>query len=142
MIDDAVRGYASGLGMASGVLGGLIAITPAAGYVTPLAALAFGVLGAVAGYLGVVMLKRLLGVDDLPDVSGAHGVAGAAGSVAVGVFATTQFKASFGVEALATGIIAVYAFVVTLALVAALRAIGTWRVALDEELRGLDVATR
>lgn len=135
-----MRGDASGLGMASGVLGGLIAITPAAGYVTPLVALAFGVLGAVAGYLGSVVLKRLLDADDSLDVFGLHGVAGVAGSVAVGVFATTQLKASFGVQALATGIIAVYAFVVTLVLVAALRALGTWRVALDEELEGLDVS--
>ena len=140
VIEGAVRGYASGLGMASGVLGGLIAITPAAGYVTPLIALAYGVLGAVAGYLGAVMLKRLLDVDDSLDVFGLHGVAGLAGSIAVGVFATTQAKASFGVQALSTGIIAVYAFVVTLLLVAVLRAVGTWRVAVDEELEGLDVS--
>ena len=140
VIEGAVRGYASGLGMASGVLGGLIAITPAAGYVTPLIALAYGVLGAVAGYLGAVMLKRLLDVDDSLDVFGLHGVAGLAGSIAVGVFATTQVKTSFGVQALSTGIIAVYAFVVTLLLVAVLRAVGTWRVAVDEELEGLDVS--
>lgn len=140
VIEGAVRGNASGLGMASGVLGGLIAITPAAGYVTPLIALAYGVLGAVAGYLGAVTLKRLLDVDDSLDVFGLHGVAGLVGSIAVGVFATTQVKASVGVQALATGIIAVYAFVVTLVLVAALRAMGTWRVAVDEELEGLDIS--
>ncbi len=140
VIEGAVRGYASGLGMASGVLGGLIAITPAAGYVTPLIALAYGVLGAVAGYLGAVMLKRLLDVDDSLDVFGLHGVAGLAGSIAVGIFATTQVKTSVAVQSLATGIIAVYAFLVTLFLVAALRAMGTWRVAVDEELEGLDIS--
>lgn len=140
VIEGALRGYASGLGMASGVLGGLIAVTPAAGFVTPLIALAYGVIGAVAGYLGAVLLKRLLDVDDSLDVFGLHGVAGVAGSITVGILASSQPNASFGVQALATGIIAVYAFVVTLLLVAALRAFGTWRVALDEELEGLDVS--
>jgi ammonium transporter, Amt family len=135
-----LRGYASGLGMASGVLGGLIAVTPAAGYITPLAALAFGALGALAGYLGAVVLKRVLNVDDALDVFGLHGVAGLVGSIAVAAFATGQVKTSVGVQSLATGVIAVYAFVVTLLIVAALRALGTWRVALDEELEGLDVS--
>ena len=139
VIEGALRGYASGLGMASGVLGGLIAITPAAGYVTPLIALAFGAVGAVAGYLGAVVLKRLLNVDDSLDVFGLHGVAGVAGSVAVGVLATNQVKASVGIQLFATSVIAVYAFVVTLLIVAVLRALGTWRVAVDEELEGLDI---
>ena len=86
------------------------------------------------------MLKRLLDVDDSLDVFGLHGVAGLAGSIAVGIFATTQVKTSVGVQSLATGIIAVYAFVVTLLLVGTLRAIGTWRVAVDEELEGLDIS--
>jgi len=141
IMEGASRGYASGLGMASGVLGGLIAITPAAGYVTPLVALLFGAIGAGAGYLGAVVLKRFLDVDDSLDVFGLHGVAGLAGSIAVGIFASGQAaKASVGVQSLATGVIAVYAFVATLALVMALRAFGTWRVAVDEELEGLDVS--
>ncbi len=140
VIEGALRGYASGLGMASGVLGGLIAITPAAGYVTPLIALAYGAVGAVAGYLGAVVLKRLLNVDDSLDVFGLHGVAGVAGSIAVGVLASNQAKASAGIQLFATSVIAVYAFVVTLLIVAALRALGTWRVAVDEELEGLDIS--
>ena len=140
LIEGALRGYASGLGMASGVLGGLIAITPAAGYVTPLIALAYGAVGAVAGYLGAVVLKRLLNVDDSLDVFGLHGVAGVAGSIAVGVLASNQAKASVGIQLFATSVIAVYAFVVTLLIVAALRALGTWRVAVDEELEGLDIS--
>jgi ammonium transporter, Amt family len=140
LIEGALRGYASGLGMASGVIGGLISITPAAGFVTPLTALAFGALGAGAGYLGAVVLKRFLDVDDSLDVFGLHGVAGVAGSIAVGVFATTQVKANVGVQSLATGLIAVYAFVATLLLVAVLRGFGLWRVAIDEEMEGLDAS--
>lgn len=140
IIEGSLRGYASGLGMASGVLGGLIAITPAAGYVTPVVAILFGVLGAIAGYLGAVVLKRILNVDDSLDVFGLHGVAGVAGSIAVGVLATTQTKANLGAQTFATGVIAVFAFVVTFALVSALRAFGTWRVAIDEEMEGLDAS--
>lgn len=140
IIEGSLRGYASGLGMASGVLGGLIAITPAAGYVTPLMSLAFGALGAAAGYFGAVVLKRLLNVDDSLDVFGLHGVAGFAGSIAVGVFANASAKANLGVQSFATGMIATYAFVATFALVSALRAFGTWRVAIDEELEGLDAS--
>ena len=140
IIEGSLRGYASGLGMASGVLGGLIAITPAAGYVTPVMAIAFGALGAAAGYFGAVVLKRILNIDDSLDVFGLHGVAGVAGSIAVGVLATSQVKASLGVQTVATGVIAIYAFVVTFALVSALRAFGTWRVAIDEELEGLDAS--
>lgn len=140
IIEGSLRGYASGLGMASGVLGGLIAITPAAGYVTPLMALAFGALGAATGYFGAVVLKRILNVDDSLDVFGLHGVAGVAGSIAVGVLANASVKANLGVQSFATGVIAAYAFVVTFALVSALRAFGTWRVAIDEEMEGLDAS--
>lgn len=140
IIEGSLRGYASGLGMASGVLGGLIAITPAAGYVTPVVAILFGVLGAIAGYLGAVVLKRILNVDDSLDVFGLHGVAGVAGSISVGVLATTQTKANLGAQTFATGVIAVFAFAVTFALVSALRAFGTWRVAIDEEMEGLDAS--
>jgi ammonium transporter, Amt family len=140
IIEGALRGYASGLGMASGVLGGLIAVTPAAGFVTPLMALAYGALGAATGYFGAVVLKRLLNVDDSLDVFGLHGVAGFAGSIMVGLLASSQVKSNVGVQSLATGVVAMYAFFATLALVAALRALGTWRVAVDEELEGLDVS--
>jgi ammonium transporter, Amt family len=140
IIEGALRGYASGLGMASGVLGGLIAVTPAAGFVTPLMALAYGALGAAAGYFGAVVLKRMLNVDDSLDVFGLHGVAGVVGSITVGLLASSQVKSNIGVQSLATGVVAMYAFFATLALVAALRALGTWRVAVDEELEGLDVS--
>ena len=140
VIEGSLRGYSSGLGMASGVLGGLIAITPAAGFVTPVVAILYGVIGAVAGYLGAVVLKRILNIDDSLDVFGLHGVAGVAGSIAAGVLVNAGVKSSLGVQAFATGVIALYAFVVTFALVSALRVLGIWRVAIDEELEGLDAS--
>ena len=140
IIEGSLRGYASGLGMASGVLGGLIAVTPAAGYVTPVLAIAYGALGAATGYLGAVVLKRILNIDDSLDVFGLHGVAGLSGSIAVGVLANAGVKSSLGIQSFATGVVALYAFVVTFALVSALRAFGTWRVAIDEEMEGLDAS--
>ena len=140
IIEGSMRGYASGLGMASGVLGGLIAITPAAGYTTPIYALAFGSLGALAGYFGAVVLKRIFDVDDTLDVFGLHGVAGVAGSIAVGLIASPQLKSSVAVQTIATGTIAIFAFLATLLLVGGLRALGVWRVAVDEELEGLDAS--
>jgi ammonium transporter, Amt family len=138
LIEGSLRGYASGLGMASGVLGGLIAITPAAGYVTPLMALVYGVLGAFAGYFGAVVLKRWLNVDDSLDVFGLHGVAGVAGSILVGFLTAAQTKANVGAQAFSTGIIALYAFAATFLIVWTLHKMGTWRVLIDAELEGLD----
>jgi Amt family ammonium transporter len=75
------------LGAASGALAGLVAITPAAGFVTPQAALFIGFIGGIACYGGVV-LKRKLGYDDALDVVGIHGVGGTWGALATGLFAT------------------------------------------------------
>ncbi len=75
------------IGCASGVISGLVAITPAAGYVDTPAALAIGVLGGLVGYIGVVKLKSLLGYDDTLDAFGIHGLVGIFGAIATGVFA-------------------------------------------------------
>lgn len=80
---------ASALGVVSGSIAGLVAITPAAGFVTPLAAI---LIGAVAGGLclyAVVFLKPRLGYDDSLDVFGIHGIGGLWGALATGLFATT-----------------------------------------------------
>ncbi len=76
------------LGGASGCIAGLVAITPAAGYVGPMAALAIGLLAGLACY-GGIMLKGRLGYDDSLDVIGIHGVGGTLGAILTGVFATT-----------------------------------------------------
>ncbi len=78
----------SALGVASGLLAGLVAITPAAGYCGPLPALAIGIAAGVACYLGV-LLKHRMGYDDALDAFGVHGVGGALGAILTGVFAST-----------------------------------------------------
>ena len=82
------KGKASMLGAASGAVAGLVAVTPAAGFVGPMGSI---VIGAVAGFVclwGVSGLKRMLGADDAFDVFGVHGVGGIIGAILTGVFAS------------------------------------------------------
>lgn len=77
------------IGVASGAVSGLVAITPAAGYVDTAGALAIGAIGSVVGYWGVVKFKSFTGHDDTLDAFGMHGLVGIAGAILTGVFATS-----------------------------------------------------
>src|SRR5262245_22378686 len=89
----AIRGKPTVLGAASGAVAGLVAITPASGFVNPLASI---VIGGVAGFLcfSACNLKAKLGYDDSLDVVGVHGVGGTWGALATGLFATTAINAA------------------------------------------------
>jgi Amt family ammonium transporter len=82
-----VKGKPSMLGAASGAVSGLVAITPAAGFVGPMGALIIGLLAGIICLWGVNGLKRMLGADDSLDVFGVHGVGGILGALMTGVFA-------------------------------------------------------
>jgi Amt family ammonium transporter len=82
-----VKGKPSMLGAASGAVAGLVAITPACGFVGPMGALIIGLLAGVICFWGVNGLKKMLGADDALDVFGVHGVGGILGSILTGVFA-------------------------------------------------------
>ena len=82
------RGKPSVLGIISGAIAGLVAITPASGFVTPMGALAIGLAAGIACYWGAMSLKRMLGYDDSLDVFGIHGVGGIVGAILTGVFAS------------------------------------------------------
>lgn len=77
------------IGIASGAVSGLVAITPAAGYVDATGALIIGAIGSVVGYWGVVKFKSFTGHDDTLDAFGMHGLVGIAGAILTGVFATS-----------------------------------------------------
>jgi Amt family ammonium transporter len=81
------KGKASMLGAASGAVAGLVAITPACGFVGPMGAIVIGLLAGVLCLWGVTGLKRMLGADDSLDVFGVHGVGGILGALLTGVFA-------------------------------------------------------
>jgi Amt family ammonium transporter len=84
------KGKPSMLGAASGAVSGLVAITPACGFVGPMGALVIGIVGGFVCLWGVNGLKRMLRVDDSLDVFGVHGVGGIVGALLTGVFASPQ----------------------------------------------------
>jgi Amt family ammonium transporter len=140
------------LGAASGLVAGLVAITPCAGYVTPLASLVIGLLAGL-GCAGAVSLKMWFSVDDSLDVVGVHLIGGVIGTLCVGLFASTAVNPHgvdglfygggyylLGRQAGALAVVAAYAFLATYALGKVLdRVIGN-RVSAAQEHQGLDVA--
>ena len=94
LVESLARGKASALGAASGAVAGLVAITPACGFVGLGGALVIGLVAGVGGFWGVSGLKRLLGADDSLDVFGVHGVCGILGALLTGVFASPSLGGS------------------------------------------------
>jgi Amt family ammonium transporter len=89
------RGKPSALGFISGAVAGLVAITPAAGYVQPMSALAIGLLAGVFCYAMVVWVKARFGYDDSLDAFGVHGMGGTLGAVLTGIFASSTINPIF-----------------------------------------------
>jgi Amt family ammonium transporter len=90
------QGKASALGAISGAVAGLVAITPAAGFVTPISALWIGLIAGVFCYLMVVKVKAWFGYDDSLDAFGVHGAGGTLGAVLTGIFANSAINPIFG----------------------------------------------
>ncbi len=146
------------LGAASGAVAGLVAITPAAGFVTPMAAIVIGGLGGSICYLAVSMKSRL-GYDDALDVVGVHMVGGTVGALLTGVFATEQVNSAIPTLTLGLhgglvygypmmvvkqliAIVATYVFcgVGTFLLLTVINAIAPLRPPIDDERMGLDLS--
>ena len=85
------HGKPSVLGIASGAVGGLVAITPASGFVGPTGAIAIGIVSGMGCYWGATSLKRKFGYDDSLDVFGVHGIGGIIGALLTGVFVSESF---------------------------------------------------
>ncbi len=136
-------GHATSLGAASGIVAGLVAITPAAGDVSPVGSIA---LGAIAGGLSAmaVGLKYRFGYDDSLDVVGVHLVAGLWGTVALGFFATgSGLFYGGGLNQLAVQIIIaliaiIFSGLVTLVIALILKSAMGWRISDDDEVAGID----
>ncbi|WP_288013030.1 ammonium transporter [Diaphorobacter sp.] len=90
------KGKASMLGAASGAVAGLVAITPAAGFVGPMGSIVMGLVAGIVCLWGVGGLKRMLGADDAFDVFGVHGVGGIVGAILTGVFASQSLGGTGG----------------------------------------------
>jgi Amt family ammonium transporter len=137
-------GKPSALGFGSGVVAGLVVITPAAGFVQPGAALILGIVAGIVCYLGVLM-KAKLKYDDSLDAFGVHGIGGTTGALLTGVFATVGATGlmSGNVGQFVTQVIAVvaagaYAFIVTLIISFVLDKTIGLRVEKEDEIMGLD----
>ncbi len=139
------------LGGATGAVAGLVAITPAAGFVTPLSSIIMGMMVGVVCYTSVAIIKLKFGYDDSLDAFGVHGVGGMLGAILTGLFAQKIVNPAgnnglfFGNPALlatqATGVIATaaYAIAVTFILLKVLEATMGLRVEDEEEVIGLDI---
>jgi len=149
-MDWLVKGKPTVLGAASGAVAGLVAITPASGFVTPMAAIIIGALGGIICFTAV-NIRAKTSVDDSLDVFGVHGIGGTVGALLTGVFATKVINPAgndgllwgnpglFRIQATAVLATWVYAAVVTFVLLKVLDAVMGLRVSPQGEDTGLDV---
>jgi len=103
LVEWITRGKPSVLGFCSGIVAGLVVITPAAGFVTPTSAMIMAVAAGIVPFFAVVYLKKMLGYDDALDTFGIHGVGGTMGAILTGVFASAE--ANSVVEGLKDGLL-------------------------------------
>ena len=147
----AYRGNPTVLGAASGAVAGLVAITPASGFVGPIPAIIIGLVAGVVCYFAI-NLKSKLGYDDSLDVVGVHGVGGTWGALATGLFASKAINPAgndglflgnpslLGVQALSVVSAWVYSFVMTLVILKVLDWTMGLRVSEEHEINGLDIS--
>jgi Amt family ammonium transporter len=144
-----IHGKPSVLGIATGAVAGLVAITPASGTVGPAGALAIGLASGVVCYWAASSLKRKMGYDDSLDVFGVHGVGGFIGAMLTGVFTAEAFGGAgldggigqqLGLQFIGAAAIIVYSGVLTFVIAKALDATMGLRVTAEDESEGLDLA--
>ncbi|MDQ7781279.1 MAG: ammonium transporter [Desulfomonilaceae bacterium] len=144
-----IRGKPTTLGVASGAVAGLVAITPAAGFVGPVSAVLLGAVAGVVCYLAVLAKSRL-GYDDSLDVVGIHGVGGTWGAIATGLFASKAIggtdglffgnAAQMGPQIIAVAAVIVYSFVVSAIILYVIKAVMGLRVTEEDEETGVDTS--
>ncbi len=146
------HGKPSVLGIASGAIAGLVASTPAAGYVGPMSAIVLGLTSGVLCFFSATAVKAALGYDDSLDVFGIHCIGGIVGALLTGVFCVTAFGgAGFGegndsiadqllAQAIGVSATIAYTFVVSFALLVLINAVMGLRVTEEQEEEGLDLA--
>jgi Amt family ammonium transporter len=143
-------GKPTAVGCATAIVVGLVAITPAAGFVSPMNAMLLGAIAAVPSYFGIV-LRAKTSLDDSLDVVAAHGLGGTVGALLTGVFAEKSINGAFdgliagnaaqvGIQAVAVGAAIVYSGVASFALLKLIGLVMPLRATASEEAEGLDVA--
>jgi Amt family ammonium transporter len=153
LIESFHQGKATALGFASGILAGLVAVTPAAGVVQPYGAMALGIIASMVCYTAI-MVKNKLGYDDSLDAFGIHGVGGITGALLLVFFIRPSWMSEaaaaaggswtvlnqLGIQALAVGIAIGYAAVMTFVLIFAINKFTKFKSSEHDEMAGLDRA--
>ncbi|KXF79312.1 hypothetical protein ATN84_06250 [Paramesorhizobium deserti] len=132
------------LGIISGAVAGLVAVTPAAGFVNPTGALIIGIISGVICYIAAVKIKHALGYDDSLDAFGVHGVGGIVGAILTGVFADPAINeasagASVGTQIYGVIFTIIYAAIATAIILYIVKALVGLRPTKQEEIEGLDI---
>jgi Amt family ammonium transporter len=150
-VEALTRGKASMLGAASGLVTGLVAVTPAAGLIGPVGAIALGAVASVVSYFFVAVVKNKFGYDDSLDVFGIHGIGGIIGAVGTGIFTAPGLGGTGGddysiasqtwIQIEAVAITIVWCGVASAVLLYITKAITGLRVESDDERRGLDLSS-
>jgi ammonium transporter, Amt family len=151
LVESFTRGKASMLGAASGMIAGLVAVTPAAGSVGPMGAIVLGLIVSPICYFFVSVVKNKFGYDDTADVFGVHGIGGIIGALGTGIFTSPLLggtgKADFSISSqlwtqfVAVAITIVWCAVVSAILYKIVDVIVGLRVSVEAEREGLDLAT-
>jgi len=150
-IEGLTRGKASMLGAVSGMIAGLVAVTPAAGSVGPVGAIVLGAIASGVCYYFVAVVKNKLGYDDSLDVFGIHGIGGIIGAIGTGIFTAPSLGGTGGadfsiasqtmIQAQAVAITIVWGAVISFILFKIVDMVIGLRVDEDEERRGLDLSS-
>jgi ammonium transporter, Amt family len=145
-----MRGKPTVIGICSGAVAGLVAITPASGFVGPVGALAIGIAAGIVCYWGVTGLKHFFGYDDALDAFGVHAVGGATGAILTGVFAVAAYGGTAGLiegnagqvvnQIIGVAVVFVYDVIVTLIILKIVDLVIGLRVSEEVEREGLDLA--
>ncbi len=143
------RGKPTVVGICTGAVAGLVAITPASGFVGPIGSVVIGVAAGAVCYWGCTALKHMFGYDDALDAFGVHGVGGAVGAILTGVFAIEQYGGTQGAiegnvvqvlnQLIGVGIVAAYCAIVSLIILKAVDMFIGLRVTEEAEREGLDL---
>jgi len=139
----ASKGKPSVLGIASGAVAGLVAVTPASGFVSPSSAVIIGAAAGIICFYAATSLKRALRYDDSLDAFGVHGIGGIVGALLTGVFASKEISGATGsllTQLLGVAATVVYGFVASFAILKIIDLFVGLRVTEDQEREGLDIS--
>ncbi len=150
LVEWMMRGKPTVIGLCTGAVAGLVAITPASGYVGPAGAFCIGIAAGLICYWGCTGLKHFFGYDDALDAFGVHALGGAAGAVLTGVFAVEAYGGASGLlehnpgqllnQVIGVGCVFIYDVIVTLIILKVIDLVIGLRVREDVERDGLDLA--